>query len=565
MKIIKFSISTFITFIVYSYSFLFAQSNNFPLADKCATHSIFSNDGKEKILRTIYFDNNENPSVGQKYYDSPKNIFRIHYDTTGYNAPPMIDKNNNGIPDYVDSVAYYFDYVYDIYINEMGFRSPYLDKGSRGSDHYDVYLWDLGNSDSVDDPHYHEGGTYGLTYFANRDAISTEPFLRTYSYIVIDNDFSAQDSTRPQKGKSFPTYKYPGIPSLKVTVAHEFFHAIQFMYGISQPAATTIMEMTAVAMERVIFPETPDYINYVRQLFRNTASYAFGIDNANTGYGHSIFNQYIIEKFGVSIMRDIWENVAKGYEVYSALDLALKQYNSSLPNAWCEFLDWAYFTGNRSIEGQYFSNASVLPLVEPYISRDFEAPAISMSGNLSPFEFRFLRMIFPAEGKISDDTLDIFLGNIDLKSASQQTIIDRNYFLQVANSEIPNSKNLENSPYYYNLEIDENFICSKSHFNKGYHTIAIDYAYPNPFNKNSDKYIIFPAPEESELYQKVTLQIYDSEMRQIYSKSLPVTIHNNNRIILWDKIPSEISSGVYLFGIYNGENVSIGKFAVVDK
>jgi hypothetical protein len=544
-----------------------SQTNtiNEHLVDKCATHCIFTHDGRNKLQKTLFKDDNETPLVGQKKINSPKNVFLIHYDTTGVHAPPKADLNQNGISDYVDSVAYYFDYVYEIYTKELGFRSPYPDRGSRGSDHYDVYLWDLGDSDiDSNDVYYSEGGTYGLTDYANRDVFATEPFQKMYSFIVIDNDFSEYDSTRPLKSKYFPTYKYPGIPSLKVTIAHEFFHAIQFMYGLSQPAATTVMEMTAVAMERVFFPEVPDYLNYVRLIFRNTASYPFGKDNADTGYGHSIFNQYLIEKFGVGIMKEIWENVGNGVEVYSAIDLALKQHNSSMSKAWCEFLDWAYFTGNRSIEDKYFSNAKQIPLVEPFTFREFEPPSQSASANISPLEFRFVRFVFPAGGKISDDTLDVFLGNTDLNSASQQLLVSRNYFLQVANSEIPSGSIIENTNYWKFYNYDTEFICTNSHTKAGTNTIEVEYAYPNPFRINSDKFALFPAPSGTELYQKITLVIYDTEMRQIYSKSLPITVNNSKRVVYWDQIPSEFSSGVYIFGVHNGTNVTLGKFAVID-
>ncbi|MBX3044929.1 MAG: hypothetical protein KIT33_09740 [Candidatus Kapabacteria bacterium] len=530
---------------------------------KCGTHLTFTSEGREYLQRTIEWRDDE-PAVGHRNVISPSGKFKIHFDTTGVHAPPMLDKNQNNIPDYVDSVCYYFDYVFDIYINELGFRSPYPDRGGRGSDHYDVYLYDIGNSDddtSVSD--YSYGGTYGITYWANSDYISSTPFSTNYTYIIIDNDFAATDSIRPKGGKTVQAFRYPGIPSMKVTVAHEFFHAIQFMYGASHPGLT-VMEMNAVAMEFVFFPEVKDYLQYVRGLFKNPSIYPFGIDDAFTGYGHSIFNKYLIEKFGIGIMRLMWEKVSEGNEVYTAIDLSLKDYGSSMRDAWCEFLEWAYHTGNRSIEGKYFSNAEELPEVEPFSNIFFSPPSNSTSGVMAPLEFRMLRFYFPASGDITDDTLDIMMANLDINSATRQLSVSKNYFWRVADNEITNSNKLDRINYWIDSEIDPNFICSNLIVKPGGRTVDISYAYPNPFRKNIDIYMLFPAPEKSELYSKLLLVVYNSEMHQIYADNLQVTVNNQNKVLVWDKIPSEIASGVYIFGIHDGDNVTIGKFVVIN-
>lgn len=530
---------------------------------KCGTYLNFTSDGREKLQRSISWEN-EIPKVGQKTTVSPNGIFKIHYDTTGYHAPQLIDLNKNSIPDYVDSVAFYFDYVYNVYINQLGFRSPYPDRGARGSDHYDIYLYDLGNSDDADEQNYSIGGIYGATFSSSKDFISAQPFPRMYSYIIMDNDFAATDSIRVRGQKPVQAFKYPGLPSMKVTVAHEFFHSIQFMYGISQPANITIMEMTAVAMERYFFPEVLDYLQYVRALFKNPSSYPFGFDDPTTGYGHSIFNQYLIEKHGIQIMKLIWESVASGNEVYSAIDIALKTFGSDFKSAWCEFTHWAYYTGIRSTEISYFSNANELPIIEPFSIINFNPPSVSSSGNLRPLEFRMIRFFFPAIGDITDDTLDIMMANNDVKSASSQLNIGRNYFLQTSDSQIIGSDKIDNLDYWLYKELNSDFICSSNYISSGGKTVEIGHPYPNPVRISTDKYVLFPAPAESEIYSKVLLVIYDSEMRTVFSEQLSVTVNNNFRVLMWDKIPTGISSGTYIYGVHNGDDIIIGKFAIIN-
>ncbi|MFA7625582.1 MAG: MXAN_6640 family putative metalloprotease [Candidatus Kapaibacterium sp.] len=531
---------------------------------KCGTSLMFTESGKEQLQRTIEWDNSHLPHVGQKETVSPANIFKIHYDTVGIHAPPMMDLNQNGIADYVDSVCHYFDYVYDIYVNEFGFRNPYPDRGARGSDHYDVYLYDLGNSDSDSNENpYHSGGTYGATFFNDGDFISGEPFIRMYSFIVIDNDFASTDSIRPKGGAASPAYRYPGISSLKVTAAHEFFHAIQFMYGISAPASITVMEMNAVAMERVFFPEVKDYLQYVRALFRNASSYPFGTDDPFIGYGHSIFNQFLLERFNMDLMVAIWDNVALGYEVYSAMDRALKLYGYTLPAAWCEFLDWAHFTGNRAIPGSYFSNADELPLLEPFSLLTYSPPALSSSGHLSAYEMRYIKMIFPGMGDITDDTLNILLGNVDTYAASEQYRIGRNYFLQTSGSQGEGSVKVPDIDYWLYSENDS-LICTNLYPQAGAKAIDISFAYPNPIKLKFDVDMFFPAPPNADLYKRVTLVIYDADMNHIFSKIIPVTVHSNQKVVHWDDIPGNLPTGTYIYGIKNDEEHTIGKFAIMN-
>lgn len=44
--------------------------------------------------------------VMERTYVSPSGRFLVHYDVTGNHAPMLVDRNANGVPDYIDSVAY---------------------------------------------------------------------------------------------------------------------------------------------------------------------------------------------------------------------------------------------------------------------------------------------------------------------------------------------------------------------------------------------------------------------------------------------------------------------------
>ncbi|HPD34389.1 MAG TPA: hypothetical protein PKV40_08615, partial [Candidatus Kapabacteria bacterium] len=116
--------------------------------NKCLTFQI--KDTKNKILKNIYYDNAGRP-INQKTFPSPSGLFLIHYDTSGVHSVDLTDNNYNGIPDFVDSIAYYCDYVYQKEVIEFGFLSPIGDSSNGGSDAYDVYLQNIGDRDLYPD------------------------------------------------------------------------------------------------------------------------------------------------------------------------------------------------------------------------------------------------------------------------------------------------------------------------------------------------------------------------------------------------------------------------------
>ena len=124
--------------------------------------------------------------------------------------------------------------VYNFEVGQLGFRRPVTDARHGGNSKFDVYLKDL------------PAGLYGFCapeYYkpGNRKVAS--------GYCVIDNDFSREE--------------FSGTPlaNLKVTLAHEFFHAVQFAYDIKDDP--WIYESTAVWMEERFADKVDDNRQYL--------------------------------------------------------------------------------------------------------------------------------------------------------------------------------------------------------------------------------------------------------------------------------------------------------------
>ncbi len=496
----------------------------------------------------------------QKYYDSPGGCFRIHYDTSNsdsiQNAVDLTDNNGNEIPDYVDSAAYYADYAYDYYVEQLGYFPPCPDNGKGGSERYDIYLVDIGNGRS--------GNTfYGIT-FQDGKIYPSRKFERNYSYLLLDNDFSPYDSTEVSGGKKVQTYKYFTIEALKVTTVHELHHAIQFKYGNPSPSVQMFNELTSTYYESEIFPETPDYLQYVRSLFRNFEDMPFGDGNFENGYSWSIFGQYMHKEYDPMLIKRVWELIYDGIPTYTALDSAFREHGSTLSDAWCEFIPWLYYTGERTIGKKYFNDAAIFPMMDFYREDNFSHPSYADNNSLASYEVRGFRCYFHSgEEFATDDTLDFIITNTDLESAIVQNLRKTEYSFIIADSPLTNMLRIDNSDYYYSLASELPTFCNTYFYNTGVSTSRIGSTFPNPFRPGTDDAIFFPAPTNAEIYDDVNIKIYSSDMLEIYNAELPVTVRNSFRVLRWVDIPSEFESGVYIFYIeYNGSE-ELGKFAIV--
>ncbi|HWM73122.1 MAG TPA: MXAN_6640 family putative metalloprotease, partial [Nocardioides sp.] len=145
---------------------------------------------------------------------------------------------------------------------------------------FDVYLKDLGSL-----------GLYG--YCAPEYRV---PGLRQVAsgYCVLDNDFA-----RKQYGEN-------PMVSLRVTAAHEFFHAIQFGYDFREDP--WLLESTATWMEERVADGADDNRRYLPygQLTRPGTSLDLYDPSGFNQYGNWTFWEYLGGRFGNDVVRAVW-------------------------------------------------------------------------------------------------------------------------------------------------------------------------------------------------------------------------------------------------------------------
>ncbi|MCZ4500148.1 MAG: hypothetical protein JWQ74_2703 [Marmoricola sp.] len=211
--------------------------------------------------------------------------FLIHYQS----AAPLLGPNQKTTLTQVKLTADKIEEAYKAEVTKMGFRAPRSDSATASpgdpnnpNGKIDVYLADLGGNNR---------GLYGYVSTDDSDTSSTAA-----PYMVLDNDFKPS-----QFGGA------PAVNSLKVTVAHEFFHAVQFAYDYQE--ASWFLEATAVWMEDQVYPTINDYLQYLgdSQITQPGVSL-----NANPDpYAGVIFWKFLSERFhDTGIIRDVFNKAA---------------------------------------------------------------------------------------------------------------------------------------------------------------------------------------------------------------------------------------------------------------
>ncbi|MFC1485984.1 MXAN_6640 family putative metalloprotease, partial [Candidatus Latescibacterota bacterium] len=228
----------------------------------------------------------------QHFALSAEGHFRVHYNTTGIDTVDVTDLSGNGVPDYVDSALVYLEYAYDLIVDGLRFDPPLPDGDLGGGPETDVYLRNL-------------SGVYGQTFsvLSMRDGNSSP------AYFEVDNDFSES------------IYASNGLDALKVTTAHEFFHAVQFRLYCNLDL-NWWQEHSAVWMEDYVWDEVNDYFAYLKYFFtyQNIASdgkiiwdarnMPLDSRNGTFEYGAAIWAFYLAKRFDPGIIKTIWDNQA---------------------------------------------------------------------------------------------------------------------------------------------------------------------------------------------------------------------------------------------------------------
>ncbi len=297
--------------------------------------------------------------------------FKIHY----ISAVTYPANTKASTAAYVTKVAEVLEQVYAAEIGTLGYDTVPSDLGAKCSDNsscdggdgtFDVYLTNLGNA-----------GLYGYAAPEGANSDATRPYGE-YSFLVLDNDYS-------KIPYGYDDYTLP----LKVTAAHEYFHAVQFGYSAQElGSGFSFLEQSATWMEDAVYPTIHDNYFYIGEPYTDSdgnGQFTTGepfVDRNNNKtrdegsmeypeasldafddvpliqYGRFIWFTYLTQNYGNGIVKTILQKCGQvqGDNMISAINESLQGFGTTIGAAYQDYATWNYDLSK-------FNDGSNYPLV----------------------------------------------------------------------------------------------------------------------------------------------------------------------------------------------------------
>ncbi len=470
-------------------------------------------------------------------YQSASGRFQLVFNRDGFHAVPGNDENNSGIPDYIERASEFADYSWQRQVEEMGFADPAADGPLT------IEFRNIGSR------------TYGYTI---QDGSSTR--------IVVHHNFINFPPNDDPEGNQ------PG--ALKVTIAHELKHAIQFATNQWQGDAGTThwIEMDATMMENIVFPKVNDYYNYIRGDWG-----IFGNPRKSTpvAYSHVTWSLFFAEHLGIAYWVDVWEEIRRDpvIPMIQAMTQALSSDPVTGSNRLRELIArnylWHAASGIRTVDGYGFTESAAYPdaAIEPV--PDTLADGYNVSDQLSTISSAFW-MFYPESDQVGQISLS------KIHSHSNSVIGVLGYFNDGTTAEwIPETDpgGLTQKTSRFTVSRLDSIIIAVTntdpHEPASFHlefqirslpdVVVLEPNYPNPFSEKSGNpgtIIPFSVPER----EHVVVAVYDVTGRKV-ARLFDREADPGHYLVPFNA--QGLASGVYIYQIRAGSVRKTGKMTFV--
>lgn len=522
---------------LFENSFAHSHSLNEPV--KCATPLIsFVEQNRhllsEETMSAYQKAFSNQPIALTESYVSESGKFIIYYEVSGSNSVPLGDENSNSVPDYVEWVAEASDSSYRHEILTLGFKDP-IPSGAQ----YSVTLRNL--------------GAYGQAR-----PVSSEP---SGTVIEIENDFAGfppnDDPEGHQKG------------AIKVTMAHEFKHAIQYAQSNWSGESDSWLEMDATLYEEIVYDNVNDYYNYLDGF----ASNFFGSPSSTLipgSYEDITWALYFHDRFGDSFWTKVWERIEENVTItyLNAIEAELKADNVNFEYSVTEAMLWHFASGENLSNSSYgFDESSEYP--NPTISETFTVlpDVLSDPNTLSRFSGRYF-IVDLLETDLAQVQIDVLTDNSSLQLGLIAYNLDGTIDTQIITNPDVDVLNVNKTTFswsefdklglvFFNSSSSEQATFqfqTKEYSFSGSTTIVLSQNYPNPFNP------ITTIPVSLPTSQQIKLSIFDylgREVQILRDQTLSAGVHN----ISFNA--SGLASGVYFSRLISEEGIQTKKMLLL--
>lgn len=255
--------------------------------------------------------------------------FRIEYATSGPDAPTPTDlAPQNGVPDFVEWTGAACEQAWATEVGQLGYTAPEIANG--------------------------QNARYPVTYQA-QDA---------YGYTTVISGLQTQIVLHPSY-EGFPFNQDPdgdAVGALRVTVAHELKHAIQWMY--SPWTEGNWIELDATWMEDVVFDQVDDYVNFIRGPGSPFTAPSLPLFLGNSAsYEDCNWETYLAATLGYDHLRAFWERRRDfaGESVLLSWQQNFDAAGTSIAGVWRDYVAWNFASGEHAVPGYGYEEAAAYP------------------------------------------------------------------------------------------------------------------------------------------------------------------------------------------------------------
>ncbi|OUW20186.1 MAG: hypothetical protein CBD21_05055 [bacterium TMED161] len=506
----------------------------------CIYSFIYSHD---KMRCPVEITRDERPIL-ENSYQSSTGHFLIHYDTNTENSPSLLDLNQNNIPDYIEQVGIAADSSRYVLTEQMGFIQETNDEDGV----YDIYVLNL-STNLWGQTQYESGGS---------------------TFIKIRNSYQGMSNFCEDSNQL-----------LWLTVAHEFFHAIQYSYKASFNDSY-FRELSSMWFENIFVPSCFDFLDFVdmssNSLFNNPDR-TFDYNTSGTyGYSLSLFAHYLSTIIDVDgsqsqlnskIIRDVWERYSESpnnQTIFQVLkEVLVENHETTFSYVWGDFMSRNMYSGiYDSMNNDIYYHPGLIEIDPPNFTFESSYDSLDYSYNISVDDDKvsFLGIDLPQNSSLNagfsngDYNLwngildsqnqpqnisgqDEFSYSIDSQSAKLFFMITNNMSSDIVDLEINvivdgcTDQYADNYNEYAN---NDNGSCIYSNF--------VSNVFPNPLNSSIDN-IAFTYISSNDF--PVNLVLYNLEGRIIQNYFISNISFGENQLTL--NIPNDLSSGYYLLSV----------------
>ena len=452
--------------------------------------------------------------------------FRIEYSALVEN---LSDSDLDGTPDVIETVRDAAEQSRDTIIGELGYKDPMADSSNKL-----IIILD----DTYD---YHVRGELGTTNLLSNG----DPFIALDPW--LDRN------------------------SLLVTVAHEFFHTVQFAYSsdfMFTNQGLNWAEASATWSEDLVFDWINTYIDTdsLSDFFDypDYSVFASGFPTTTFKYGLNIWPRFLSEYYSVDTVKDIWEeyikssfNADNNLKLYYAVLHVVNNKGDDFPKIFQEFTLWnldlskyeegAFYPEVFSIEG--ILTGPFYILMEGYDAPELFATNYLYFDNVNKESDFYLHIVKPEGVSFAVSLVPSYDGIPDSDKASS-VIIDRednmNDYLELSGLTGADRVYAVISPLSKNFDSDDN----TGVFDSGYsYYYSADYSNGSNFSSMDGAENLIP---DGDVTDKTSGE--GASQFSLDSLFLSISDYNEDSVMLsWNRLPNnEITSYEICYGNESG-------------